>query len=91
LEHGGFMANRFSPGETAELVVRAAASAGLVLLGPDLPAILTDVSQLGHLPEGVATRSPLPVLVISGAELDGLIAGDGQTYEICRSRLSSSL
>src|SRR5206468_1746955 len=42
----GFMANHFSPGEVLDLVFRAAAEADLVIMGPELPALLTNSEQL---------------------------------------------
>jgi hypothetical protein len=87
---GDFMVNNFSPGETTELIVRAAASGGLVLLGPDLPPLLTDTAQLAHLPDELVSNPPLPVLVKSGAELEGLLADDIGVYEKCRRRLATA-
>jgi hypothetical protein len=84
------MVNHFSSGETTGLILQAAQSAGLVILGPGPPPILTDAEQLGELPESL-TNDPMPVLVASAAELQGLIAQDAETYQICRERLTKSL
>src|SRR5437870_10392097 len=83
----GFMVNHFSRGETIELIYQAARAAGLVVLGPELPAALTHGEQLAHLPPELL-QDPAPVLVTSGAELEGLITGDAEIYRLCRDRLS---
>jgi hypothetical protein len=38
---GSFMVNHFSSGETLDLIVRTASANGLVLLGPELPVMVT--------------------------------------------------
>jgi hypothetical protein len=81
------MVNHFSKGETVELIYRAARAAGLVILGPELPAALTDAEQLAHLPPELREH-PAPVLITSGLELEGLIAGDLDVYRLGRERLS---
>jgi hypothetical protein len=84
----GFMVNHFSEGDTVELILRAASSHRLVLFGPGLPAMLTDARQLDHLPDSLRSLDPAPVLVTHGSEIDGLIAGDEDTYQRCRERLA---
>ena len=83
----GFMVNHFSPGETGDLIRRAASNNGLVLFAPGLPAMLTDAGQLDHLPDALLSLEPAPVIVSTGAELDALISGDPETYQRCRGRL----
>jgi hypothetical protein len=87
---GGFMVNHFSKGETLELIWKAASVQGLVLFGPGTPAMLTDARLLPHLPPNLAVGPPLPVLVNSGPELDGLIEDDQTTYRTCRERLADA-
>ena len=89
LDGHGFMVNHFSPGETTELIVRAAQVARLVVLGPGLPPALTDAHQLAELPEPLSVGDPMPVLVETAEELEGLIADDSETYRRCRERLTS--
>jgi hypothetical protein len=89
LDGHGFMVNHFSPGETTELIVRAAQAARLVVLGPGLPPVLTDAHQLAELPEPLSVGAPMPVLVETAEELEGLIADDPETYRRCRERLTS--
>jgi hypothetical protein len=89
LDGHGFMVNHFSPGETTELIVRAAQAARLVVLGPGLPPVLTDSQQLAELPDSVAISKPMPVLIETADELQRLIANDPETYFRCRERLTS--
>jgi hypothetical protein len=79
-ENAAFSVRRFSRGDTLDLIVRAAASAGLVILGPDLPPALTDATQYWHLPAEILSQSPPPVLVSSGKDLGGLLADDSRTH-----------
>jgi hypothetical protein len=85
----GFMVSHFSPGQTTELILRAARSAQLILLGPGLSPVLTDANQLADLPAALAAGDPMPVLVETAAELERLIADDPETYRRCRERLTS--
>lgn len=87
---GSFMVNHFSRGETVELIHETASSFGLVLLGPELPAMLTDPRQLTFLPDGLASAEPAPVLVASGSDIQGLIESHGETYQRCRWRLEAA-
>jgi hypothetical protein len=89
LDGHGFMVNHFSPGETTELIARAAQAARLVVLGPGLPPVLTDSQQLAGLPDSFATGKPMPVLIEAADELERLIANDPETYRHCRERLTS--
>lgn len=86
---GGFMVNHFSKGQTSDVIYRAASSRGLVLFGPETPAMLTDRDQRMHLPKTLASGPRLPVLVISGSELEDLIADDAAAYERSRERLEA--
>jgi hypothetical protein len=85
-----FMVNRFSPGESVELIYETASSFGLVLLGPELPAMLTDPRQLTSLPDELSSAEPPPVLVASGIDIQGLIENDDETYRRCRGRLEAT-
>ncbi len=82
----GFMVNHFSGGQTLDLIVRAASSAGLAILGPGLPPAVTKRDPLGHLPEELLS-DPAPVLIESGEELAGVIAGAADIIGRCRERL----
>lgn len=86
----GFMVNHFSPGETMDLIWRAAARGNLVVLGPGLPPMLTHAKQLEQLPE-VLRSEPVPALCASGEELHRLIGDDEDTYRLCRERLLSAI
>lgn len=86
---GSFMVNHFSSGETLDLIVRTASANGLVLLGPELPVMLTNPRQLETLPDDAQPSELDPVLLENGADLEGLIAGEGEAYRRCRQRLES--
>jgi hypothetical protein len=87
---GGFMVNHFAPGETVQLIYETASSFGLALLGPELPAMLTDPRQLAYLPDGLASAKPPPVLVASGNDIQSLIESDDEAYRRCRWRLEAT-
>jgi hypothetical protein len=85
-----FMVNHFSSGETLDLIVRTASSNGFVLLGPELPVMLTNPRQLETLPDDLQPSELDPVLLEDGTDLEGLIAGNDEAYRRCRQRLESA-
>ncbi len=87
---GGFMVNHFAPGESVQLILKQRRPVGLVLLGPELPPMLTDPRQLTYLPDDLASAEPAPVLVASGDDIQGLIESDDETYGRCRVRLEAA-
>lgn len=90
-EAARFSVRRFSSGETLELIVRAASSAGLVILGPDLPPALTDATQYWHMPSELLSQASPPVLVSSGRDFAGLLADDARTHVETRMALVEQL